>query len=66
MPDLQGVEMQALVVERLRDLLATQEAALRDQALQAHRNGAKIAVVSRAARVSRPTFYGWLETQPDD
>ena len=58
---LEAVATQAMLVASLRDLLATQESALRDQALQAHKDGAKIAAVSRAARVSRPTFYGWLE-----
>ena len=58
---LETVKTQAAVVATLRENLRSQEAALRDQAIRAHRQGAKIAAVSRAAQVSRPTFYGWLE-----
>jgi hypothetical protein len=63
MADLQTVNDQARLVAALRELVAVQEEVLRAAALEAHRNGEKIAAVSRAAAVSRPTFYGWMEAQ---
>jgi len=58
---LVAVEVQARVVACLRELIETQEALLRTAALDAHAHGHKIAAVSRAAQVSRPTFYTWLD-----
>ena len=64
MPEsLRAVECQAKLVAVLRELCETQEAVLRQAALDAHAHGHKIAAVSRAAQVSRPTFYTWLEPQ---